>query len=107
MEVDGAPKPAAPAEVDPEIEAFVSVLVLTWLIDQKRIDDARTLSERLVDQLATWNRRTLDPLSAKVYFFLSRSYELANRLADIRVYAPSSFPIGYQLSFVSTQIDLI
>jgi len=88
MDVEGEkPKSAVvpPTEVEPEVECFVAVLVLTWLVDKRRIDDARVLSERLVEQIALWNRRTLDPLSAKVYFYLSRTYELANRLADVRV----------------------
>lgn len=30
------------------------------------------------------NRRTLDQLSSKVYFYLARSYELQGRLAELQ-----------------------
>jgi len=36
-------------------------------------------------KLGESNRRTMDPLSAKVYFYYSRAYELSGRSADVRV----------------------
>ncbi|KAJ3084255.1 26S proteasome non-ATPase regulatory subunit, partial [Physocladia obscura] len=42
------------------------------------------LSSEVVDYIQQLNRRTLDQLSAKIYFYYERFFELANRLADIR-----------------------
>lgn len=35
------------------------------------------------------NLRSLDPISAKLFFYYSRCYELADNLAEIRSYTPS------------------
>lgn len=43
-------------------------------------------SELLMKKLTVQNRRTMDMLSAKCYFYYSRSYELTNRLDVIRTY---------------------
>jgi len=63
MEVEGQEKAkpiVPPADVDPEVETFVAVLVLTWLVDQRRLDEARTLSERLVEQIVLFPSNCLD-----------------------------------------------
>jgi len=38
-----------------------------------------------MEKLNDLNRRTMDPLSAKVYFYYSRIYEVSGRLADVRI----------------------
>jgi hypothetical protein len=50
---------------------------------------ARALSTGLVERVPTINKRSLDPFSAKVYFYYARSYELLDRLEEIRAYVPS------------------
>jgi 26S proteasome regulatory subunit N3 len=42
--------------------------------------------------MESYNRRTLDPLSARVYFYYSRAYELTHRLAEIRKYVCLTVP---------------
>ncbi|RUP48094.1 proteasome regulatory subunit C-terminal-domain-containing protein [Jimgerdemannia flammicorona] len=44
----------------------------------------KTLSTETVARVQTLNRRTLDQLSARVYFYYARFYELTDRLAEIR-----------------------
>ena len=44
-------------------------------------------SELLMQQSLGHNRRTLDPLLAKCYFYHSRAYELVDRLKEIRRYS--------------------
>jgi len=68
----------------PEIEVYVRLLITMYLIDKKNYDQAIQCSEQLVQRLQDWNRRTLNPLSAKAYFYYSRSYELTHRLEEIR-----------------------
>jgi len=55
-----------------------------YLIDKKQYTEAVASSTALVERLNSFNRRTLNPLSAKVYFYYSYSYEKANRLEEIR-----------------------
>eukprot|EP00339_Tiarina_fusa_P001483 CAMPEP_0117035960 /NCGR_PEP_ID=MMETSP0472-20121206/25506_1 /TAXON_ID=693140 ORGANISM="Tiarina fusus, Strain LIS" /NCGR_SAMPLE_ID=MMETSP0472 /ASSEMBLY_ACC=CAM_ASM_000603 /LENGTH=521 /DNA_ID=CAMNT_0004745583 /DNA_START=14 /DNA_END=1579 /DNA_ORIENTATION=- len=70
----------------PEVEVYLSLIVLIFLIDHRRfelaVDCANSLTQTLKKD--TYNLRTLDPLRAKVYFYYSRSYELCKKLGDIR-----------------------
>jgi len=68
----------------PEIDVYIHLLVLIYLIDTKQNERAVECSELLMKKLASTNRRTLDMLSAKAYFYYSRSYELTGRLESIR-----------------------
>ena len=45
---------------------------------------AKLCSDRLMEKLCSHNRRSLDLLSAKAYFYHSRVYELLDQLANIR-----------------------
>eukprot|EP01128_Nolandella_sp_AFSM9_P004953 TRINITY_DN2337_c0_g1_i1.p1 TRINITY_DN2337_c0_g1~~TRINITY_DN2337_c0_g1_i1.p1 ORF type:complete len:492 (-),score=125.06 TRINITY_DN2337_c0_g1_i1:121-1596(-) len=69
----------------PEVSLFLAVITLTYLVDENRLEDAHALSDTLLERVQESNMRTLDPLSAKLFFYYSRSYELSDRLADIRV----------------------
>lgn len=90
MEVDSAT--AAPAsstkpvtsEPNPEVDIYLRLLLILLLIDTKNIDKAADLATKTAERIHELNRRTLDPIAAKVYFYLSRAYELAGKLADIR-----------------------
>lgn len=71
-------------EIYPEVETFLSLLVLVWLLDSKNFDAAKNLANFILERLDAWNRRTLDPLSSKVYFYYARCYELTGSYAEIR-----------------------
>lgn len=70
--------------VTPETEVYIRLLVSIFLIDKKLYEEAIKSTESLVQRLQEFNRRTLNPLSAKAYFYYARSYELTNRLEEIR-----------------------
>ncbi|KAI0836982.1 proteasome regulatory subunit C-terminal-domain-containing protein [Hypoxylon sp. FL0890] len=78
MEIDSEPK--APAkngskkdskEVIPEIDIFLGILVQVYLFDSKHFQRGAEFSKYLSERIHTLNRRTLDSLSAKVYFYYS------------------------------------
>ncbi|KAI1468245.1 proteasome regulatory subunit C-terminal-domain-containing protein [Daldinia caldariorum] len=78
MEIDSEPK--APAkngnkkenkEVIPEIDIFLSILVQVYLFDSKQFQQGAEFSKYLSERIHSLNRRTLDSLSAKVYFYYS------------------------------------
>lgn len=81
---DSSQESSIPNSITPEVETYLILLVIVHLIDHKRYEESVSLSTRLIEKMDGWNRRTLDPLSSKVYFYYSRSYELVNRLEDIR-----------------------
>lgn len=68
----------------PEIEIYSYLLVLIFLIDQKRYDEAKSCSSASIVRLKSINRRTVDVLASRLYFYYSYSHELTNSLAEIR-----------------------
>eukprot|EP01127_Copromyxa_protea_P001460 TRINITY_DN11444_c0_g1_i1.p1 TRINITY_DN11444_c0_g1~~TRINITY_DN11444_c0_g1_i1.p1 ORF type:complete len:480 (-),score=123.03 TRINITY_DN11444_c0_g1_i1:66-1505(-) len=72
-------------EITPEVEVFLHLLVLVHLLDSKKNAEAVQHAEWILEHLmSAWNRRTLDPLSAKVYFYFSRAHELNGDFSEIR-----------------------
>ncbi|GER42348.1 26S proteasome non-ATPase regulatory subunit [Striga asiatica] len=86
MEVDSVTSGTqAPAKHSlPEIEIYCYLLVLIHLIDQKRYNEAKACSSAGIARLRNVNRRTVDVLAARLYFYFSLSYELTGNLAEIR-----------------------
>ncbi|KAH9514326.1 26S proteasome non-ATPase regulatory subunit 3 [Bulinus truncatus] len=70
----------------PEIEIYIHLLVLIYLIDSNQYERAVECSELLMKKLVAQNRRAMDMLSAKCYFYYSRSYELTNKLEATRAF---------------------
>ena len=62
-------------EVLPEIDVYLSILVQVRLYDRKAIETGAQFSSGLVEHLRSLNRRTVDPLAARVYFYYSLFYE--------------------------------
>ncbi|XP_022959338.1 probable 26S proteasome non-ATPase regulatory subunit 3 isoform X2 [Cucurbita moschata] len=68
----------------PEIEIFCYLIVLIFFIDQKKYDDAKACASASITRLKSLNRRTVDVLASRLYFYYSLSYELTGELAEIR-----------------------
>lgn len=86
MEVDTATSASqAPTKHSvPELEIYCYLLVLIFLIDQKSYNEAKTCASAGIARLKNLNRRTLDVLASRLYFYYSLSYELTGDLAEIR-----------------------
>ena len=113
MEVDTATSATqAPTKHSlPELEIYSCLLVLIFLIDQKRYNEVYFLSPHIfvysdivlnvkdylpvvlqakacasagIGRLKNYNKRTLDVLTSRLYFYYSLSYELTGDLAEIR-----------------------
>ena len=67
-----------------EIEVYLHLLTLIYLLDSKQMDKAVTCSKLLMARLLPLNRRSMDMLAAKCYFYHSRVYELITDLDSIR-----------------------
>jgi len=70
-----APAKNALKDVLPEIDVYLSILVQIHLYDRKSINAGAQFSSALVDHLRTLNRRTLDSLAARVYFYYALFFE--------------------------------
>ncbi|KAJ5738327.1 hypothetical protein N7493_001482 [Penicillium malachiteum] len=75
MDVDSDKNKAAVKEILPEVDVYLSILVQIYLFDQRQIKKGAEFSTNLIDRLRTLNRRTLDPLAARVYFYYSLFFE--------------------------------
>ncbi|KAJ5937406.1 26S proteasome regulatory subunit rpn3 [Penicillium verhagenii] len=74
MDVDSEKNKTA-KEVLPEVDAYLSILVQIYLFDQRQIQKGAEFSTSLIGRLRALNRRTLDSLAARVYFYYSLFYE--------------------------------
>jgi 26S proteasome regulatory subunit N3 len=78
MDVDTKPttkNSTSPKDVLPEIDIYISILCQIHLYDARAFDEGTKFSDKLVEHIRTLNRRTLDSLSARVYFYYSLFYE--------------------------------
>ncbi|UNI17536.1 26S proteasome non-ATPase regulatory subunit [Purpureocillium takamizusanense] len=81
MEVDGGEGKVSAAakngskkeakDIIPEIDIFLGILVQVYLFDGKEYAKGAEFSRYLSERIQALNRRTLDSLSAKVYFYYS------------------------------------
>ncbi|KAK5061034.1 hypothetical protein LTR84_007575 [Exophiala bonariae] len=72
---DAPPTKTAQKDVLPEVDVYLSILVQVHLYDKKSINAGSQFSGALVEHLRTLNRRTLDSLSARVYFYYALFFE--------------------------------
>ncbi|EJC99277.1 uncharacterized protein FOMMEDRAFT_23158 [Fomitiporia mediterranea MF3/22] len=99
MEIDGVPannnnaphqqksgtSPQPPTDPLPESEVYLRLLIIHHLLNSPETrPKAFTLAHETVDKIQAWNRRSMDPLAARVWFALGRAYELAGELEDVR-----------------------
>ncbi|GAX76172.1 hypothetical protein CEUSTIGMA_g3616.t1 [Chlamydomonas eustigma] len=68
----------------PEIEMVAFLLALTYFIDQEKFQQAKSIADAAVTRMSAFNRRTLDTIAAKIYYFLSLSAEGLGTLDSIR-----------------------
>jgi len=68
----------------PEVRIYVHLLITVALMDNNQKQVACDTAKDLFKELQTHNRRTLDLLSAKVYFYYSLTHENNGYLASIR-----------------------
>lgn len=71
-------------EVLPEINVYVHLLVQLYLLDTHAHEQLATFNTHVVALLDSLNRRTLDFLQAKIWFYVARSGELRGDLLSLR-----------------------
>ena len=70
--------PAPPLYL-PETEVYLLTLVVSTALRLQRLDLASALVMAMVAYVRTYNRRTLDPLAAKVVFYLALTHEKSGK----------------------------
>jgi 26S proteasome regulatory subunit N3 len=76
MEVEEDDSSNNQKDVLPEVDVYLHLLVQIYLLDQKKYEQGAQFSTQLVEKVHALNRRTLDALASKIYFYYARFYEL-------------------------------
>lgn len=71
-------------EILPEVNVFVHLLVQLYLLDTHDLEKLHELNQVVVALLKSYNRRTLDFIEAKVWFYIARAEELRGDLYAVR-----------------------
>ncbi|XP_005999586.1 26S proteasome non-ATPase regulatory subunit 3 [Latimeria chalumnae] len=75
---------AAAVPLLPEVEVYLQLLLVIYLTNCKRYTEAQKASDDLMQKISTQNRRALDIVVAKCYYYHSRAYEFLNKLDAVR-----------------------
>jgi len=73
----------------PEVDAYLHLLLLLFLLDVDQKGDNKAASkslecaEALMLKLVTANRRSMDHMAARCYYYYTRAYETSGRVAEI------------------------
>lgn len=80
MEIDSSND----ASTFPEVELYVHLLVQVYLLDKESLTPLDELNVHIVQLLQSFNRRSLDFIQAKIWFFISRTKELLGDYHSVR-----------------------
>ncbi len=89
MDIDPASTPSKQpqAEPIPEVDIYLRLLIIHYLLASSDTHAKATkLAHETVDKMQALNRRSMDPIAAKVWYAVERAYELGGELADARPY---------------------
>ncbi|KAI0760201.1 diphenol oxidase-A2 [Fomes fomentarius] len=69
----------------PEVDVYFRLLILHHLLTSpSNYPKATQLAHETVDKMQALNRRSMDPIAAKIWYAVERTYELSGKLADAR-----------------------
>ena len=95
MDIDAAPATVPPLKTPstdpvPEVEVYLRLLILHHLLKTpSNYPRAKELAQETVATIHRLNRRSMDPIAAKVWYAVERTYELSGELSEARSYARS------------------
>ena len=69
----------------PEVDCYLHLLVLLHLLDVENKDEAAVeCSEELMTKLSNYNRRSLDHVAGRCYYYHTLSHEAKGQMSKIR-----------------------
>ena len=68
----------------PEVDCYLHLLVLLHLLDAEQKDKAVECSEDLMTKLSSYNRRSLDHVAGRCYYYHTLSHEAKGQMSTIR-----------------------
>ncbi|WVQ99237.1 hypothetical protein IAU59_006369 [Kwoniella sp. CBS 9459] len=74
----------ASGDLLPEGVMYLRLLLILANLDAGKINEVGEFALETTELISSLNRRTMDQIAAKVWFYLARSYELQGRLAELQ-----------------------
>lgn len=68
----------------PEVELYLCLLAQITLLDQSKSEELKSLNQHVISLLKSYNRRSLDFIEAKIWFYIFRALELSGNLTAHR-----------------------
>ncbi len=68
----------------PEVDMYLCLIGLIWLFDSKNEKKGLELATLLVSRIQSLNKRSLDPIAAKIYFYFARFHASVGDLEGMR-----------------------
>ncbi|CAH1759355.1 3291_t:CDS:10 [Entrophospora sp. SA101] len=84
VDVDDGVNCGSQGHIIPEVDLYLHLMMMIYLLDKKDFEKGIQLSNETLLKIQKLNRRTLDQLSARIYFYYARFYELTGNLREIR-----------------------
>jgi len=102
------PMPTTAKELLPEVEVYTLTVMVTALLRyESTYACSAYLASHLIDRLMKFNRRSLDSLGAKAFFYYSLAHEKIDRLEQIRATLMSCYQSSCYHRDEMTQIVLL
>lgn len=76
--------PVPTTEPVPEVDIYLRLLLVHFLLSSGDVPKARDLVHETVQKMQQLNRRSMDPIAAKIWFAVQQIYEAEGKLADAR-----------------------
>ena len=88
MDVDVVPAAKSPtSDPVPEAQIYLQLLLIHHLLTKpETYPKAMALVKETIAKMQALNRRSMDPIAARVWYAVERTYELAGDLAEARPY---------------------
>lgn len=68
----------------PEVDLYIHLLFQIYLLDQDQLKKLDGFNDKIINLMQTFNRRSLDFIQAKIWFYISRTKELTKDYYSIR-----------------------
>lgn len=91
----------------PEIDIFLHLLIQTWLLHKNDIEGFKKFNVEAISKLVSYNRRSLDYLAAKIWFYYSWGKEQSGELEEVRPLLLNSLRSATLRHDTETQASLI
>ncbi len=67
---------AASTKLTPEADLFIHLLLQLYLHDNNKLNESQKLNVKIIELLKSYDKRSLDYLQAKIWFYIQRTAEL-------------------------------